>query len=255
MLNSYSSIHSTLLVNLHNIEMGLCGLNDAEGGEKISGGMTHDIAMWLTMAEIIADELSLDAAAALTNRMSKRLNKGYTYSALYTDVKDLRSRLQDQLTSRVFLFAPENRAKYYKKPSLFGLEVSDKFPKAVDDIEDAATCLALGQGTACVMHLMRVMEVGLKALAKGLKIPYAPSWESYLTQIEARISAKRNLKTAKWKKEEKFYRDISGDLLTIKQAWRNPTMHIERRYDLDEAESILKSVQALMQRMATQLKS
>lgn len=103
------------------------------------------------------------------------------------------------------------------------------------------------------MHLMRVMEVGLKALAKALKIPYAPNWESYLFQIQTKIAAKHKTKGVQWKRDEKFYRDISGDLLTIKQAWRNPSMHIDRRYTVDEAEEIFRAVRALMTRLAAKL--
>jgi hypothetical protein len=51
------------------------------------------------------------------------------------------------------------------------------------DIEEAGKCLAFDRGTATVMHLMRVLEVGLKALAKVLQIAYAPSWDSYIKKI------------------------------------------------------------------------
>ena len=49
---------------------------------------------------------------------------------------------------------------------------------------------------------MRVMEAGLKALAKLLDIPYAPSWESYLKQINDKIAAKHKDKTPEWKADE-----------------------------------------------------
>ena len=49
--------------------------------------------------------------------------------------------------------------------------------------------------------------------------------------------------------------DSPGDLVAVKNAWRNPTMHIEKRYDQDEATLILKSVEAFMRRMSTKLKS
>jgi len=154
----------------------------------------------------------------------------------------------------VFLFVSPERVRYYQDATLFGQEVNDRFPKAIDDIEDAGKALALGLGTSCVMHLMRVMEEGLKALAKGLKIAYAPSWESYLTQINNKINAQRRTKGVQWRRDEKFYRDVSGDLMTVKIAWRNPTMHIERRYSAEEAEEVFRSVRALMRRLASSLK-
>jgi hypothetical protein len=43
---------------------------------------------------------------------------------------------------------------------------------------------------------------------------------------------------------------LSGDLLTVKQAWRNPTMHIDRKYSVEEAEQILNAAKIFMQRLA-----
>ena len=57
---------------------------------------------------------------------------------------------------------------YYETRPLFGPDVFNNFSSANDDIDEAGKCLALGRGTACVMHLMRVLEVGLAALASAL---------------------------------------------------------------------------------------
>jgi hypothetical protein len=49
---------------------------------------------------------------------------------------------------------------------------------------------------------------------------------------------------------KRFYRDLTGDLLLVKQAWRNPTMHIDRKYGVDEAEQILNAAKIFMKRLA-----
>jgi len=77
----------------------------------------------------------------------------------------------------------------------------------------------------------------------------------YIKKIEEELKVKHSARTAWWKKHGPFYRDLSGDLVAVKNAWRNPTMHIEKRYDQDEATLILKSVEAFMRRMSTKLKS
>jgi len=120
-------------------------------------------------------------------------------------------------------------------------------------VEDAGKCLALSQGTAAVFHLMRIMEAALKGLGGLLGIPYAPSWESYIGQIEKCINEKHKRKTVQWKRDEAFYREILGNLQTIKIAWRNPTMHIVRRYSIEEAEEIYIAVRGFVQRIAPRL--
>jgi hypothetical protein len=109
----------------------------------------------------------------------------------------------------------------------YNSQVADRFPSATHDIAEAGKCFALGLGTATVFHLLRVMEIGLRALAVPLGIPYAPSWDSYLRQINARVADDHKTKNEEWKKDEPFYRDLAGDLLTVKTAWRNPTMHVK----------------------------
>jgi hypothetical protein len=95
------------------------------------------------------------------------------------------------------------------------------------------------------------MEVGLKALGKALGIPYAPSWESYIRQIADKIGEKHKAKGIKWKRDEPFFREILGDLQTIKIAWRNPTMHIVRHYNPNESEEVFRAVRGFMTLLAT----
>lgn len=166
---------------------------------------------------------------------------------------DLHGRLRDELAARLLMFVEPDKSRFYTESSLLGPEVAERFPSAIDDIEEAGKCLAFGVGTACVFHLMRVMEVGLKHLAAKLGIPYAPSWESYLLQINARIQAKHRTKGIKWKRDEPIYRDLAGDLQTVKIAWRNPTMHIVRRYDPDQAQEVFTAVRQFMKDMASRL--
>lgn len=205
----------------------------------------------LTTANFILGDLPLRSVAAQINRTTAVLeDEGYNPLDLFACLAELKNRLEDEAKEVVFIRLRPEVVRYYEAPKLFGEAVSNRFPQAIDDIEEAGKCLALARGTACVLHTMRILEVGLRALGKALNIPYAPSWESYLRQISDNIGKKHKNKTAKWKKEEKFYRDISGDFLTIKQAWRNPTMHVDRKYSQDEATQIFEAAKLLMQRLA-----
>jgi hypothetical protein len=164
---------------------------------------------------------------------------------------ELERTIRREITDKLFMYVPSERAKFYDQKELFGKEVNDKFPSVQYDMVEAGNCYAAGRGTATVFHLMRVMETGLKALAKGLKIPYAPSWESYLRQIESQMGVKHSQKSRGWKNVEPFYRDAAGDLQLVKLAWRNPTMHIVKTYTLEEAEDVLRAVKAFMVRLAS----
>jgi hypothetical protein len=66
--------------------------------------------------------------------------------------------------------------KYYDNPALFGTDVFNNFASANNDITEAGTCLSLDRATACVLHLMRVVEAGLTALANTLGIKKQNDW-------------------------------------------------------------------------------
>lgn len=104
-----------------------------------------------------------------------------------------------------------------------------------------------------MFHAMRVMEAGLKTLARQLGIPYAPSWESYLRQISAQLELDWKDKSPQWKKDEEFYRDAAAHLSAVKFAFRNPTMHIVKQYSPESAEEIFNSVGVFMRHLATKL--
>jgi len=198
----------------------------------------------------MTSHVEMPSVSAQARRIAYALSRqGCGATEIRDLLKELRTRIFDELNERQFLYVPPERVKFFAEPMQFGKDVNDRFPAAIDDIEEAAKCLALGRATGCVLHTMRIVEVGLKVLAKSLNIPYAPSWESYLKQISDRIDAKHKNKTAKWKRDERFYRDLSGDLLTIKQAWRNPTMHVDRKYSAEEAEQIFTAAKTFMQRL------
>jgi hypothetical protein len=78
---------------------------------------------------------------------------------------------------------------------LFGDNFALKFPSAAFDLDEAGKCLAFERPTAAVFHLMRLMEIGLKATARCLGIPdpikaRERNWGEILRKIEAQTTAK-----------------------------------------------------------------
>jgi hypothetical protein len=216
-------------------------------------GLANAVAGLLTSLAELGAQLTLLSAQRLHQEMTKDECK-LTYAELKEWLLNIESRLRDELSLTYVFVLDSRRSSYFKlATSSFGRDVTDRLPNAIPDIEDAGKCLALGQGTASVFHLMRVMEAALKSLAGLLGIPYAPSWESYIGQIERCITEKHKRKTVQWKRDEAFYREILGNLQTIKIVWRNPTMHIVRRYSVEEAEEIYIAVRGFLQRIAPRL--
>lgn len=196
--------------------------------------------------------LGLPCSIKAIERMLESLQRPEcTYADINEQMPDLERRLQDEFDSTVFMYVPPRAVRFWQAPQLFGEKVLEVFPSAQRDIEEAGNCLACGRGTAAVFHLMRAMEVGLRAIALKLAIPYKPSWESYLEHIERKLAQDRQNKDAEWIAMEPFFREALSYLRAVKVAWRNPVMHIESHYTPAQAEEILSAVGVFMRHLAT----
>ncbi len=160
-----------------------------------------------------------------------------------------------------FKMIPDNRLKYFDSPRvIFGESVVSKFPSAEYDIEEAGKCYAVGRETAAVFHLMRVMEVGLRSLALTLKDERLdpkrnPSWESILKKCDEELAKPLKDRSVEWRADEAFYSTATANLRAVKDAWRNPTMHVERTYNEDTALEVWNAVQAFMRHLSIKLNS
>ena len=98
--------------------------------------------------------------------------------------KDLRLVLQD----RWFYYLRQDLMELYQNPCIFGEKIAKKFKPASQDLEHAGNCLALGESTGCVLHLVRAMEAVLKTVSKKLKVTINPkdTWGMILTNTELR---------------------------------------------------------------------
>jgi len=217
-----------------------------------------DTATLKHAVEGIRDELEglgLESPLDQAIRISQRLEK-QPQPSVEQDVAalvELHNRFYDALRRTLCFILPSDRAVFYRNSQLFGVAVAERFAAATLDIEEAGKCLALQRGTATVFHLMRVMEVGLTAIAAELGIPYAPSWESYLRQIKTQVEVDWSKKSADWKKRESFFKDVLAHLEAVKLAWRNPTMHIVNHYTPETAEQVYNAVKGFMQHLAEKL--
>lgn len=193
-------------------------------------------------------ELSVSVTAAETLFSSCK-----TVDDFCKAIAQVRNTIKFELKERWFYTPLRNNQQYHGKPKLFGEAVFDAFPSANNDIYEAGMCLAFERGTACVMHLMRVVEAGLKCLAEDtLGIKAQADWGAYLREIDEELE-KRKKAAGKRTADEQFYAEARVMIDGVRLAWRNPTMHIENSYSPERAEEILIAVRSLMRHLSSRL--
>ena len=183
----------------------------------------------------------------------------FTFADLTAVLNELSNTVRRELASTTVLCLNPKRSEFYKSTSLFGAEVATNFPSTAYDIEEAGNCLATERATAAVFHLVRVIEVGLRALGKTLNEQHLdpnrnPTWEAILTRCDAELKKPRKDRSPDWQTDEAFYVEATARLRSVKDAWRNPTMHVDKKYTPDESQDIYNAVRTFMRHLATKLK-
>ncbi len=196
------------------------------------------------------------------HRLLKRLQSGQPmpYADVANSYKEIDSRLQDELSLvRAFVLEPAEQAYFEPLSPLFGADFEAKFSSALFDLDEAAKCRALGRPTACVFHLMRLTEIGLKAGAAclGITLPAAGAarnWGIVLKSIKDAIDVRNSAKPPPWHgADRQFFESTYASLDAVRVAWRNTTMHVENKYTDAEAEHLFVAVKGLMTKLASRM--
>ncbi len=231
--------------------------------EKIDPEIKSSIISWLDGARDICQELGLQMSIIQIDRVKKSIHlEGCKPKDLREVFGELNSRVADEVGIPVFFVMKQDKVNYYEKANLFGDSVFNKFPSANFDIEEAGKCFATTRYTACVMHLQRVLEVGLKSYGNYLGVACLanstqPSWNKVLDQTRKEMKERDDkLLTAKnWTstEEKEFCEGVQPFLEAIKVAWRNPSMHADKIYSEEIAEDIFSAVKRFMRHLAEHL--
>jgi hypothetical protein len=169
----------------------------------------------------------------------------------------LLARATDQMKARLVLVIRSDRKRFYEQGTLcLGDDVADKFQSAAYEIDEAAKCFALDRYTAAVFHLMRTMEFGIKAVARCLQIPdpikpAERNWGKMLGRIAGGMNAKWPTSADRTNGDGAIFEGLHASLDAIKNAWRNPTMHVENNYNEEEADHIFGVVMGFMKKLAS----
>jgi hypothetical protein len=166
-------------------------------GDSVSAKLRKELADLLKplMVQLNAPEFAMCRQGG--ERLIRTLETREDPVRIVSAVDDLRRRLLDQSELTACLSLSSKEQDLYKPSTpLFGAAFQTKF--ATDgafELDEAAKCLALGRATATVFHMMRLMEIAVRAVARCLNIPdpIQPadrSWGAILKKVRDSIDAK-----------------------------------------------------------------
>ncbi len=184
----------------------------------------------------------------------------FTFEKFKGGLDDIDTTLRRELSAAKVFVLEGSRQNYYEpREPLFGSdnEFETRFLTAAFDLDEAAKSYALGRSTAAAFHLMRVVEIGIRAVARCLQIPDPTkpaerNWGIILKHIkEDGIANRWPTASDRMAPDAVLFEELYGSLDAIRNSWRNATMHVEKTYTDDEAEHALVAVKGFMKKLAS----
>jgi hypothetical protein len=214
---------------------------DAEGGDLA--------AKYLPAVRAVRGEcekLDLQVSMRCCNDFISKAD-GMTLGELTRSLHELNNTIHREMQSYSFFHMPFTQAKYYKKNMLLGARVAIRFPTTEFDVIEAGNCYAMGRATACVFHLMRVMEVGVQTFGEvlGVQLAVDKNWQCILDEVNKAIKRLPPKDSATVELSQ-----VAAHLYNVKIAWRNQVMHPHDKYTMDEAKDLLGHVESFMKTLA-----
>jgi hypothetical protein len=195
---------------------------ESKNQSKLSASEKNTYIKILESTRSLCDKLELNNSAGIVRQINQDVwpNDNFPFHhAAEQDLRRLWNAMESDMASRWFAFIPEGRVEYFEREQLFGDKVFDAFPSAREDVKSAGNCLAADMPDGAVFYLMRIMEIGLRALARNLKaktiikklkpshIPIElGTWEEIISTLENKVDELQN--QPRTKKRDKKYNII-----------------------------------------------
>lgn len=205
----------------------------------------------LSMSLLIAKEIQ----GIIYNELEENPNTKFGRAMFFPEIAGTRfrhfapkllSRFEDELSTKTVLILPNNKVSYFKNTKeIFSDIIRGKFPDSIYDLDEACKSFSFSRNTACVFHLMRVMERAVQKIGKKLHIPKVKDkkWNSIIRAVKEAVEKKyqdpKNSNRIK-------YESILLYLDSIRVVWRNPTMHPKAIYTEEETGEIVLAVKAFL---------
>lgn len=119
-------------------------------------------------------------------------------------------------------------------------------------------CFALGRSTAAAFHFIRCLEGALEAFSKWLSVapstkPAQRNWGNKLAEISDQAKVKWPNAADRISGNGKFYEEIYAVFSSMRNPYRNGTMHLEKKYLPEEAYELMILIKGVLNRISSKM--
>jgi hypothetical protein len=225
-----------------------------------------DVERFIPKFKIAADHFArmhLSHACQRVERINAelRLRKHeITYSQLVSQLNTLFEAVEDDIKFERFFHYRQERVRPYMNRSVEWAQTASAFPSAADEVAEGLDCYALEHNTACVFHMMRVAELGMRTLARERQVTFPrhplewADWENIIDQIEknARDATVGMPRGPERDAARAFYTAAVAQLRAFKET-RNRIMHVRGSFDELDAQRAINQIRDFMNGLSAKI--
>ncbi len=187
-------------------------------------------------------------------------NSDITGDELYPSLRELRERIEDELSEQFFLNLEYKEAHLYTNPVEGWEAVCSRFPEMLYNVQECSKCFALERYGAAVFHVLQVAEYGVIQVADlfGLSGD-KPGWGS-LKKLSDLINDPYPKRTPDAQKHSKLLEHVIPLTIAMNDAWRHKLDHVDNQivwvdtdFSPSVAEEIISATRAFMRKLASEL--
>jgi hypothetical protein len=186
----------------------------------------------------------------------------FSYGECALELKPLLEAFEADLRKQHFYhYSSQKLMHVWQIPGTWGPTFRAKaFPSVKEEVEEGIDCYALEHNTACVFHMMRVAEIGMRALAREPKVTFPnhplewAEWEGVIDQIESKSKAATTgmPRGAERDAARSFYTAAVAQLRAFKET-RNRIMHMRGSFDQLDAQRAMTQVRDFMNGLSAKI--
>jgi hypothetical protein len=185
-----------------------------------------------------------------------------TFGQLALELKPLLEALEDDLRKQFFYHYPRRKAlMVLRVPGDWAAALgAGAFPSIRTDIDSGLDCYAIGHYPASIFQMMRVAEIGMRALAREREVSFPKhplewaEWENIIDQIESKARAATAGKSRGPERDaaRSFYTAAVAQLRAFKEI-RNRIMHGRGCVDELDAQRAINQVRDFMNGLSAKI--
>jgi hypothetical protein len=234
---------SALMMMRNHMNNVMVVIAEGKGGDQLPKNYKELVLNNLQFIQRMCRQYQLSSAEDRIIVFWNMWDRPFTYGALAIELKPLLEAFEADLQKEYFYHYRRDKAVMLMMVQGEWADALKAFPSIGSEIDAGVDCYALGHNVACVFHIMRAAEIGMRALAREREVSFAKypiewaEWENIIDQIEGKARAATTsmgrgpIRDA----ARAFYAGAIAHLRALKES-RNRVMHT-RGPPLDELDA------------------